>query len=80
MQESGFWVPAEESSMHGMVGASPDGMVVNSSDASRVMGLVEFKAPLHKLYDKTSGSPSDIPRRYMVQVGVACLRHYSHSH
>lgn len=60
--------------MDGLIGASPDGVVVNSSDTSHVMGLVEFKAPVHKLYDKIIGTIDGIPRHYMVQVGVMC--HY----
>ena len=68
-------MPVEESAMHGLVGASPDGLVMSSSDTSRMIGLVEFKAPVHKLYDKTAGTLEGIPRRCMVQVRVARLCH-----
>ncbi|XP_076466040.1 uncharacterized protein LOC143297525 [Babylonia areolata] len=66
--ESGFWVPEEGHSMEGLIGASPDGVVVSEKDVTRMLGLVEFKAPIHKLYDQMPGTRHGIPRQYMVQI------------
>ena len=80
VQETGFWVPKEDHPMHGLIGASPDGVVVSDKENSRVLGLVEFKAPVYKLYDKTAGSTNGIPRRYMVQVlSLSFLEKVTHS-
>ncbi|KAL8608832.1 hypothetical protein ACOMHN_034777 [Nucella lapillus] len=66
--ESGFWTPKEHHSMEGLIGASPDGVVVSEKDVDRMLGLAEFKAPIHKLYDKIPSIRHGIPRRYMVQI------------
>lgn len=66
--DSGFWIPSKDDPMHGLVGASPDGLVFDGSDSSRILGLVEFKAPVHNLFRKSDGAPGGIPRQYMVQV------------
>ena len=43
----------------GLVGASPDAIVLD--EVTKMIGLCEFKAPVHCLY-------ADIPRQYMVQM------------
>ena len=55
--------------MSGLIGASPDGVVMKKSDSTKMVGLVEFKAPVHIIYDKMNGAKGHgIPRRYIVQV------------
>ena len=44
----------------GLVGASPDAIVLDEV-TKKMIGLCEFKAPVHRLY-------TDIPRQYMVQM------------
>ena len=44
----------------GLVGASPDALVLDEV-TKKMIGLCEFKAPVHRLY-------ADIPRQYMVQM------------
>ena len=44
----------------GLIGASPDAIVLDKMTA-KMIGLCEFKAPVHRMY------PS-IPRQYMVQM------------
>ncbi len=64
---SGLWLPKEDSILHGLCGATPDGKIVSSSDPKKVTGLVEYKAPVYQLYD-CSKVPHGIPRNYMAQI------------
>ncbi|XP_033632416.1 uncharacterized protein LOC117294006 [Asterias rubens] len=66
-QSSGLWLPKEGSILHGLCGATPDGKIVSSSDPNKLIGLVEYKAPVYQMYD-CSKVPHGIPRNYMAQV------------
>ena len=44
----------------GLIGASPDAIVMDKV-TSKLVGLCEFKAPVHRMY-------ANIPRQYMVQM------------
>ncbi|XP_070577349.1 uncharacterized protein [Ptychodera flava] len=67
-QESGFWLPSDSSNLSGLVGASPDAKVLNKT-LSEPVGLVEYKAPVHRMYDLTKKhTHNGIPRNYMAQM------------
>ncbi|XP_041365238.1 uncharacterized protein LOC121380483 [Gigantopelta aegis] len=67
IRDSGFWTPHKDSCLKYLIGASPDGIVYDDGEASPPLGLVEFKAPVYKMY---SGNRliGGIPRHYMTQV------------
>lgn len=67
VRDSGFWVPNKDSPLKSLIGASPDGVVVDRDCPENIIGLTEFKAPVHKMY---SGNDLDlgIPRQYMAQI------------
>ncbi|XP_046554388.1 uncharacterized protein LOC124263738 [Haliotis rubra] len=67
VRDSGFWVPNKDSPLKTLIGASPDGLVVDRDCPENIIGLTEFKAPVHKMY---SGNDLDmgIPRQYMAQI------------
>ncbi|XP_046350520.2 uncharacterized protein LOC124131345 [Haliotis rufescens] len=67
VRDSGFWVPNKDSPLKTLIGASPDGVVVDRDCPENIIGLTEFKAPVHKMY---SGNDLDygIPRQYMAQI------------
>ena len=71
-EESGFWLPAKSNILHGLIGASPDGKVIipglEGKDGGGFSGLVEYKAPVHKMYDVKSHAPHGLPRSYMAQI------------
>ena len=67
VRESGFWTPSKEDGLRYLIGASPDGIVYSDDKTIPLVGLVEFKAPVYKMY---SGNKliRGIPRHYMIQV------------
>ena len=56
-----FFVPADSSLLAGLVGASPDGLLLD--EEGTIEGIVEYKAPVFDLYD-------GIPAKYMAQVSL----------
>ncbi|XP_078001216.1 uncharacterized protein LOC144453748 [Glandiceps talaboti] len=67
-QESGFWLPTNNSFLKGLVGASPDAKVLNKN-RTNIVGLAEYKAPVHRMYDmKKKHTHQGIPRNYMAQM------------
>ncbi|XP_062503703.1 uncharacterized protein LOC134180543 isoform X1 [Corticium candelabrum] len=65
-EQSGLWIPPVDDPLHGYCGCIPDGKVRGVGGS--VMGLVEYKAPVHVLYSKEKHPPYGIPRRYMAQI------------
>lgn len=60
-RESGLWTITDENDLlKGLIGASPDAIVLDKG-TSNMIGLCEFKAPVHQMY-------AGIPRQYMVQM------------
>ena len=74
-RQSGFWLPAEDDPLYGIVGASPDALVVDSEGTC--VGLAEYKAPVYCLYSEKAHGAHGIPRRYMAQIQV---RHSCYSY
>ena len=44
-------------------------------DDGSLLGLVEYKAPVHVLYTAEKHPPCGIPRRYMAQVNAGYFIH-----
>ena len=63
-QASGLWIPDERNCLHGLIAASPDRKVM---DGQSCVGLCEYKAPVHGLYNPNRNRHG-IPRRYMTQI------------
>eukprot|EP00045_Choanoeca_perplexa_P010124 m.101357 g.101357 ORF g.101357 m.101357 type:complete len:266 (-) comp15163_c1_seq3:1710-2507(-) len=64
VKAAGLFVCAEDQRLASLVGASPDGIVLDND--AKPVGLVEIKAPAHRLY--SSDAPHDIPVGYMCQM------------
>ncbi|XP_063433512.1 uncharacterized protein LOC134715333 [Mytilus trossulus] len=63
-RETGFWIPAKGDYLEGLVGVSPDAVVLDNT--RKPVGLCEFKAPVFSLYGQNA--PHGIPRHYMAQI------------
>eukprot|EP00730_Choanoeca_flexa_P000059 TRINITY_DN10027_c0_g1_i2.p1 TRINITY_DN10027_c0_g1~~TRINITY_DN10027_c0_g1_i2.p1 ORF type:complete len:290 (+),score=52.62 TRINITY_DN10027_c0_g1_i2:82-951(+) len=63
VRPAGLFVCDESERLGNLVGASPDGVLLDNDEKS--IGLVEIKAPTRRLY---SQCPDDIPERYMCQM------------
>ena len=65
---SGFWLPDRDELLHNMVGASPDALVLDKQ--GNCIGLAEYKAPVHCMYNTKRHGLHGIPRAYMAQIQV----------
>ena len=65
-RQSGFWTPAHGDKLHGLVGASPDALVMDS--CHEILGLAEYKAPFYKMYCRSPLLPHGIPRQYVYSI------------
>jgi len=67
-RQGGFWVSVgSEEMLGGLIGASPDALVYNST-GERPIVLAEYKAPVYKMYTQCTLQPHGVPRVYMAQV------------
>ncbi|XP_072039472.1 uncharacterized protein [Amphiura filiformis] len=65
---TGFWKPEKDSALDGLCGASPDGKIMEEYNPTKVVGFVEYKAPVYLIYTKERFPPHGIPRYYMAQI------------
>ena len=64
VRAAGLFVCEQDRRLAGLVGASPDGLILDPSGTP--IGLIEIKAPTRRLY--TAEAAHDIPVGYMCQM------------
>jgi YqaJ-like viral recombinase domain len=70
-QPGGFWIN-EDGPLHHLIGASPDAKVF-SRKSNEMIGLAEFKAPVHRMHGSSHACKSPdlrqaIPRAHLAQI------------